>query len=177
MRRILFFSLLLCVTAGLAAQNTNPVVEAKVVPGADGVYPNSSTKIGVVAQVAAGFHINDHKPTLDYLIPTDLKLEPSNEISVEKLVYPKGEPVKFAFSDVALSVYQGTVGLGAILKVGRTAAPGAYTIKGKLAYQACNDHACLPPSSVPLTLTLKVVPRSTPVKSLNSDVINRIQFD
>jgi hypothetical protein len=52
-----------------------------------------------------------------------------------------------------------------------------YTLQGKFAYQACNDHACLPPTSVPLTLAVKVVPRAVALKTLNADDFDRIKFD
>jgi len=158
------------------AQN-NPVVEAHTVVATDAAHPNSTLKMAVVAQVAAGYHINDHKPSLDYLIPTELRLDPSAEITVKSVVYPKGTLKKLAFSDSPLSVYEGTVLVGALLDVAKAVPPGSYTLKGKFAYQACNDHACLPPTSVPLTVTVKVVPRSVPLKQVEFDVFQRIQLE
>lgn len=130
-----------------------------------------------MAEIAPGYHINDHKPTLDYLIPTELKLDDTKDLSVAKFAYPKGEPTKFAFSDTALSVYEGTVVVGALLKVARAVQPGTYTVKGKLTYQACNDRACLPPASAPVTLTVRVVSRGVPMKRVNAEVFSKIQFD
>jgi hypothetical protein len=167
-----------CLAAGRAvAQGSNPVVEAKILLATDAGHPNSSVKAAVVAQVASGYHINDHRPSLDYLIPTELKLESSKRITVEQVIYPRGVPRKFAFSDAPLSVYEGTVLVGAVLKVARVVPPGAYTLQGKFSYQACNDHACLPPASLPLSLTVKVVRRAILLKHLNADVFDRIQFE
>src|SRR3970282_29542 len=84
------------------AQPTGPVVEVKTAIGADGVRAGSNIKVAALANIAPGFHINDHKPTLDYLIPTAWKIEPSGQVSVEKVVYPKGQLKKFAFSDTQL---------------------------------------------------------------------------
>lgn len=148
-----------------------------MVLGSDAAHPNSEVKAAVLAGIAAGYHINDHQPSLDYLIPTELKLESSDPVSVQKVVYPKGKPQKFAFSDTALSVYEGTVVVGAILKIARTVHEGLYTIKGKFAYQACNDHACLPPTSVPVSLSVKVVPRNVAVKRTNIDVFEKINLE
>ncbi len=159
------------------AQSTVPVVEVKTAIGADGVRPGSNLKVAALASIAPGFHINDHKPTLDYLIPTDWKIEPSGQVSVEKLVYPKGQMKKFAFSDMQLSVYEGALTVGALLKVDRKARLGTYTLRGKFNYQACNDHACLPPKSVPVNLVVKVVGRGAPVKRTNADVFNNVQLD
>lgn len=143
----------------------------------EGAHSGSLVKAAVVAEVAPGYHINDHRPTLDYLIPTELKLEPDKRLSVEKVVYPKGTFERFAFSDTPLSVYEGTVVLGAILKIARATPPGSYTLKGQLSYQACNDHACLPPANVPISQNLKVVSRKVAVRRANAEVFNKIQFD
>ena len=165
------------VAACLGQAQNNPVVEAHAVVATDAAHPNSTLKMAVVAQVAAGYHINDHKPSLDYLIPTELRLDPSAEITVKSVVYPKGTLKKLAFSDSPLSVYEGTVLVGALLDVAKAVPPGSYTLKGKFAYQACNDHACLPPTSVPLTVTVKVVPRNVPLKQVEFDVFQRIQLE
>jgi Disulphide bond corrector protein DsbC len=178
MRKILLVSFFPICALGLAAnQNTTTVVEARVVTATDAAHANSLFKAAVVAQVTSGFHINSHKPTLEYLIPTELKLEPAGRITVKDVIYPKGEPKKFAFSDTPLSVYEGTVLVGAVFQVGRAAHPGIYSLQGKLGYQACNDHACLPPASVPVIFTIKVVPRDAPLKRVNADVFNRLQLE
>jgi hypothetical protein len=177
--RTLFCGVVLALmAAGLGlAQNNNSVLEARAVTATDAAHSNSTLKMAVVAQVAAGYHINDHKPSLDYLIPTELKLEPSAQITLMDVVYPKGTLKKLAFSDVSLSVYEGTVVVGAQLQVAKAVPPGSYTLKGKFAYQACNDHACLPPTSVPLAVTVKIVPRTVPLKQVDADVFQRIQFE
>ncbi len=159
------------------AQRAPSVVEARVVLASDGVRAGSSVKTAVVAQIAPGYHINDHKPSLDYLIPSELKIEPLGEMAVENIVYPRGEAKKFAFSDTPLAVYEGTLLVGAVLKVAPKARPGVYTLKGKFLYQACNDHACLPPTNLPLTLEVKVVRRGVPLKRVNEDVFHRIHFE
>jgi DsbC/DsbD-like thiol-disulfide interchange protein len=169
--------LTLMVTSLGWAQNGNSVVEARAVVATDAVHANSPVKLAVLAQVAAGFHINDHKPTLDYLIPTELKVDPSDHFTVKSVVYPKGTLKRFAFSDAPLSVYEGTVVVGMLLQAAPTVPAGTYTLKAKFAYQACNDHACLPPTSVPVPVTIKVVPRNVPLKPVESDVFQRIKFE
>lgn len=159
------------------AQNHNPVVEAHVVVATDAVHANSPLKLAVLAQVAAGYHINDHKPSLDYLIPTELKVEHSDQFVVKSVVYPKGTSKKFEFSDVPLSVYEGPVVVGAVLQAGKEMPAGTYTLKAKFAYQACNDHACLPPTNVPLAVSIRIVPPNVPLKPVEPDVFRRIKFE
>ena len=175
-RRVLWVWIATCWVAGSGfTQGSKPVVKAEMVLASDAVHPNSTVKAAVVAEVAPGFHINDHKPTLEYLIPTEFKLEPSEQIAVKDVIYPKGTMKKFAFSDSPLSVYEGKVVFGALLQIARRARPGVYTLKGQLAYQACNDHACLPPMSVPVSLEVKIVERSVSLKRVNADVFKQTQ--
>lgn len=178
MRRMLRGCVVVCLVAGTAqGQSSPPIVEAEMLLATDALRPGSTAKAAVVARVASGYHINDHRPTLDYLIPTELQLEGTKDLSVQKVVYPRGEEKKFAFSDKQLSVYEGTLVVGALLKVARRTPPGTYNLRGKFAYQACNDHACLPPASVPLALAVKVVGPGVPVKRLHEDVFNKLKFD
>jgi thiol:disulfide interchange protein DsbD len=160
-----------------AGRSSGPVVKARTLLAADAAHPGSSVKAAIVAEVAPGFHINEHKPTLDYLIPTELKLESTKDLSAGNFVYPKGQLKKFAFSDTDLSVYEGEFVVGVLVKVQQTIRPGTYTLKGELRYQACNDYACLPPVSIPLSLAVKVVPSSVPIRRINSDVFNKVQFN
>jgi DsbC/DsbD-like thiol-disulfide interchange protein len=177
--RLLLCGLLLILTAvGPAwAQNSNTVVEAHTVMATDATHADSPVKVAILAQVAPGFHINDRKPSLDYLIPTEIKLDRSDQFTVKNVVYPKGTPKKFSFFDTPISVYEGTVVVGALLQAGKSVPPGLYTLKGNFAYQACNDHACLPPTSVPLAITIKVVPHNVPLKLVETDVFRRIKFE
>jgi len=153
------------------------VVTARMVLGANAARQGAQAKAAVVAEIAPGYHINDHKPTLDYLIPTEVAFDASKQVSVEKVAYPKGQAVKFAFADELLSVYEGTLVVGVLLKVAPSAAPADYTLKGKVRYQACNEHACLPPTSVPVELTVKVVGPGERPKPENPDIFNKVKFD
>ncbi len=171
---LLVFGVLGWLAPLLLAQTDAPVVDARMVLATDAVHPGAPAKAAVVVEIPSGYHINDHKPSLDYLIPTELKPEPNKQVEVTRIDYPKGDLLKLAFSDTPLSVYQGKIVVGTALKIAPTTAPGSYVVKGKFAYQACNDHACFPPTSVPVILSVKVVGRDVPVKRVNADVFNTI---
>jgi hypothetical protein len=165
-------------TASLGwSQGNSPIVEAHAVTATDAAHADSAAKVAIVAQVAPGYHINDHKPSLDYLIPTKFVADSSDQFSVKNIAYPKGSLKKFPFSDVPLSVYEGSVVVGIMLQVGKDVPVGTYALKGKFAYQACNEHACLPPTSVPVTIDIKVVPHQVSLKSVNKNVFQRIKFE
>jgi len=178
MRRILTCGVLVAWAVLYAAGQKPPqVVTAQWVMATDAAHAGSTMRSAVMAQIAPGYHINDHKPTLEYLIPSQLKLESIPEITVQDIDYPKGKPVKFEFEDKPLSVYQGKVLVQAALKIPRSTQPGVYTLKGKFAYQACNDHACFPPSSAPVELSVKVVPANIAVKQINREVFKSSKIE
>jgi DsbC/DsbD-like thiol-disulfide interchange protein len=108
-------------------------------------------------RVKQGFHVNSNKPSSDLLIPTEIKFDAQPNIAIGKLEYPPGEEFALSFSPgQKLSVYQGDVAVNVPLSAARSAKPGAYTLKGSLSYQACNDNACFPPKTAPFELTVLV---------------------
>lgn len=177
MIRLAVTSLLVLLTAGMAFATGPPtVVSAKTVLATDAVHPGQTAKLAVLARIEAGYHINSHKPSLDYMIPTRVVFDSNPLLKVEQVVYPQGKPVKFDFLDSPISVYEGEVRVGSMLKVSPSARPGAYKLHGEFKYQACNDHACLPPTSVPFEGSIRVTPHSVPLKPANAEVFRSIHF-
>ncbi len=166
----------LVVASSVAAQDRPPQVSAYIVLATDAGHAGSKIKLAVVAEIPSGFHINDHKPTLEFLIPTEIKLNPPKPLAIEQVFYPRGAARKFSFEDKPLAVYEGTVVVGVLVDVAPSAALGDYSLQGKFSYQACNDRACFPPSSVPLTADVKVVGEKVPLKAENQDVFRRASF-
>ena len=175
--RLFAASLLVLLTAGAACAGGPPeVVSARAVLATDAVHPGQTAKLAVLARIEPGYHINAHKPSLDYLIPTRVAFDSNPVLKVEKIAYPRGKSLKFDFLDSPISVYEGDIRVGSMLKVGESARHGAYTLRGKFMYQACNDHACLPPVSVPFEASIRVVPSSVPLKPANTEIFRTIHF-
>jgi Thiol:disulfide interchange protein DsbD, N-terminal len=109
-------------------------------------------------RIGTDFHINSNKPKADYLIPTVLKLNPSEPVVLADVKYPAGEEMSFAFSpNEKLSVYSGDFAINTLWKVPANAAPGTYPVKGELRFQACDRSACYPPRSIPVQFQVTVV--------------------
>jgi len=177
MRRFLILLTSFMISAAMGLAQAPKVVSGHMVLDSSAVHAGSMVKAAVVADVQSGYHINDHVPSLDYLIPTELKLQPEAPLSIGGTKYPKGSPQKFSFLETPISVYQGRLVVGAEVNVASNAKPGTYALKGSLDYQACNDRACLPPTSLPLTLSVKVVPRSVATRPANADVFHGLKFN
>jgi Thiol:disulfide interchange protein DsbD, N-terminal len=118
----------------------------------------ASTGVEMDFRIGSEFHINSHQPKADYLIPTVLKLNAPEQISVADLKYPAGEEMSFAFSpNEKLSVYSGDFSINAVLKAPTSAAPGSYPVTGQLRFQACDHSACYPPRSIPVQFQVTVM--------------------
>ena len=99
----------------------------------------------VRARLATGWHVNSHKPSEDYLIATEIKLDPADGVRFGEPRYPEGKLQKFAFSrDAALGLRRRVHDRGPG-RMDRAAAPAA--VSGSVEYQACNDTQCLAPAS------------------------------
>jgi hypothetical protein len=118
----------------------------------------ASTSVEMDFRIGSEFHINSHHPKADYLIPTVLKLNAPEQLTVADLQYPVGEEMAFAFApNDKLSVYSGDFSINAVLKAPAKAAAGSYPVKGELRFQACDHSACYPPRSIPVQFQVTVV--------------------
>ena len=99
-------------------------------------------------RVDEGFHVNSHTPSSELLIPTALKLEDAAGVKVLGEEYPKGAAFKLA--DETLDVYQGEFRVRLRVLV----AKGVSTLKGGLRYQACDNAACFPPKTLPVSVVV-----------------------
>lgn len=161
--------------AGAQGQSMPPVVRARVVLATDRAHPASLVRAAVIAQIAPGFHINAHHPSFSYLIPTQARFTSSPLARVEKITYPVGRPMHFDFSQKPLSVYEGRLVIGMEVRIGRAAPSTILPVRGTLSYQACNDHACFPPTSVPLAFKISIVAASVPLHSAHARIFSKIK--
>lgn len=99
----------------------------------------------IEARLAEGWHVNSHKPSEDYLIPTSVALDAAPGVTSGEARYPEGRSVKFAFSDTPLSVYEERFAVEVPISWTAGQTP---TVSGRLEFQACNDKQCLAPASV-----------------------------
>jgi uncharacterized protein YcnI len=168
-----------CVTAGnpplLSAQEALPspaaVVKAQTFVSLEPVPRGKSFEIAVVVEIAKGFHMNSHKPTDPYLIPTTLTSQPPAGFEVVDTIYPDGHQEKFSFSpNKPLNVYTGKVILRLKLTAHPDAALGATTIPITLRYQACNDTTCLQPVKIPVDAKLQMAAAGAPSHPAHADI-------
>ncbi len=145
-RAALGFLLLGVVTARFAAAaapdpSTLLKVDASVSPASEA----GRGTLVLRATLASGWHVNSHKPTEEYLIPTTVTLADAPGVKFGEPRFPEGKMEKFSFSETPLSVYAHDFTIEVPLEWTGAAAP---SLAGAVEYQACNDTQCLAPASV-----------------------------
>jgi hypothetical protein len=116
----------------------------------------STAEASVRLNIADGYHINANPPTFHNLIATELKVEGTSGVVIEKPIYPKAVKKKFAFAqDQELAVYEGEVEIKLPLRADKGDANGTINLNATLRTQACDDQACYPPRTIKLTIPVK----------------------
>jgi thiol:disulfide interchange protein DsbD len=150
------------------------IVNTKTYVSLDPVPRGKEFQAAVVVKINTGYHMNSHKPSDSYLIPTTLTPQlPDGFTMAADPAYPPGRNEKFPFSpDKPLNVYTGSVTFRMKLTADDKAALGKTSIPVTLRFQACNLSACLPPVKIPLTLDLQVVAAGKPGKAVNPEIFS-----
>lgn len=135
---------LLALACLVAPAGATPVVEltGRIEPD-----PQGGVRVIAVADVARGYHVNAHRPTEDFLIPTVLTVS-ADGVRFDEPQYPTPIAQRFAFAgDEPLLVYSGRFEI-----VARAPAAPTAPVELRLRYQACDDERCLPPATAVATL-------------------------
>lgn len=152
-------------------QSATQVVTPRLYVSLEPVPRGREFQIAVVANIASEYHMNSHKPTDPYLIPTTLTPVLPAGFELLDTIYPNGHPEKFVFSpDKPLDVYSGSVTLRLRVQAKEDAALGTATIPMTLRYQACNQTSCLPPVKLPLQAKFEVTPVGSAAREVHSEV-------
>ncbi len=114
------------------------------------------------------WHINSNKPNEDYLIPSDVSINSNDGFLLSQKIFPKAKELKFDFSDIPVSVFEGKFNIPIIVRVPDNLKEGNYKFEIEFSYQACNNQTCLPPDKEKIPVTIEIVSNSNDVVK-NSD--------
>src|ERR1035438_8302065 len=158
--KILLASALLLFSAWASAQDDlgpqGPVVKMAPAPVVTAVQGKPAT-VPLLFRVVTGYHINSNQPKSEFLIPTALKVEATTDIVIGKTTYPDGQDLSFAFApDEKLNVYTGDFKVDVLVRPMHSVPPGKYIVRGSLKYQACDNTACYPPKTLPVSFDVKI---------------------
>lgn len=152
------------------------ILKSEVYTSFNKIQQGGEVKLAVKINIDKEWHINSDKPKEDFLIPTELKITTSDNFEIGKIVYPKSKEIKFDFSDNPVSVFEGEVFIGTILKVPQNIQLGEKQIIVELSYQGCNNATCMAPSSIIDTINLSVVDKSEQIQEINSEIFSNLNL-
>lgn len=141
---------------GALAWSQGPSSPGRVVsvsaPSLLSVKPGSSVTVPIVVEVPAHIHVNSHEPKDKFLKPLSVTWQ-KGAIVPGAVTFPEPIERSYSFSDKKLSVFEGKFTLQQDFQIPADLAQGKGELIGKLAYQACTESECYPPSSTPLRLS------------------------
>jgi len=157
-------SVIAALTLALAASvvPVQAATESRVVPhafvSATAVRPGGTFRVAVHLSIDAAWHVQANPPSEESFIATTLTLDPAAGLAPGTVRYPEGTRLDAPALGGTLLVFNDGVVFGAEVRVAPDAAPGERVLRGKVTFQACDDHTCLFPKSVELTFPIRVDP-------------------
>ena len=136
----------------------------------DAVRPDSSIAAALILNIQAGWHINTANPSDETMIATSADVISPSGVEVVSISYPHGIQRKFAFSENAIEVYEGTQILYLKLHITPETPFGRIQLPIDISYQACNNVLCLAPATRRVIVDINVVPPLAPVSKTNQEL-------
>jgi uncharacterized protein YyaL (SSP411 family) len=120
--------------------------------GAVSRLPDGAYSIPLRLSVRSGWHINANHPSASYLKPTVLRLA-SPGAQLVGVRYPPPQRARFGYAKEPLDVYSGDAAIQATVRLPASSLHTGRQMRFVLAYQPCNDRACLAPAEIALEVT------------------------
>ncbi|MBI1931480.1 MAG: protein-disulfide reductase DsbD [Ignavibacteriales bacterium] len=172
---VFFFTVIINVYPQFGFKNVE-ILKTETYISFNKIQPGGEFKLAVKLNIDKQWHINSDKPNEDFLIPTELKIKSESNIEIGKIIYPKSKEINLEISDKPISVFEGEVYIGTVLKVPQNAELGVKKIIVELSYQGCNNSTCMAPNSIIDTVNIVVVDKSVQIGETNSEVFDKINL-
>lgn len=168
--------ILLCLLCRLppswGASTKSPIAKVDVLDSRERYPAGGTYPILFKICVSSPWYLHGPKAGRNGLIPTVLSFSDIPGLRVEGIRFPVPEKKKFAYAKEPIEVLSRKFSVQARLEVDPDVSPGKYEIKGRLSYQPCSSRSCLPPESIPISLTLSVAPAGAHGKLKNQDIFS-----
>jgi thiol:disulfide interchange protein DsbD len=126
--------------------------------------PGKSYPVLLEVAIQPEYHINSDKPLDKALFATSVKFTSSNPaLTFGRVAYPPAKMRGFKFTDVKLSVYDGTIYISTSVSLAEDA-KGPADIRAHLDYQACTESTCLMPNAADAESPLGVGTNGRPLE-------------
>ncbi|MEK6300268.1 MAG: cytochrome c biogenesis protein CcdA [Acidobacteriota bacterium] len=164
-------ALLVAAFTMLVFGQSDKVVKARGYSSADGVRAGDRFKVAVALDIDPGYHINAHKPTLDYLVATTVQFDAPEGVRIAEPRYPGHKLQKFEFApEQDLAVHEGTIFITAEAEAGKSLKPGEVVIHARVTVQSCNEKLCLAPADLAVDIPIRILAAGQAVKEANAEI-------
>jgi len=151
-------------------------VSVEVFSSLSSVPPGGTIDLAVVLEMGLGWHINANKVNDEFLIPTEVSVDPPPGMTVRTIVYPRGAEKTLAFSEKPLRLYDGTAYIGVRLDVAAGTELVEDTLKVSVTFQPCDDEKCIAPETQTFKIPIRVSPTSEAIDATHPEVFEKIDF-
>ncbi len=123
------------------------------------VRPGNRFTVMVDVDLKKAMHV--YAPEVQNYRPVSLTFEKQELLYFHKPDFPRPEKLLLAAIKETVPVYKDRVRVLQDVTVSHRYRDKSITLSGKFEYQACDDKACYLPASVPVTMTVEVIPYDT----------------
>jgi hypothetical protein len=123
------------------------------------------SRLTLIAEVNLGPDLHVYAPGVTGYKPIELKLEPSSEIKLDDVAFPKPKTLFLEAIKESVPVFEGRFRITQDITIsaqrsfiGSLAQGKSLSIHGELKYQACDKTTCFVPESVPVSWVVQVLP-------------------
>jgi len=127
---------LLLVSIGGAAQETDDVISAEVLSSVDKFQPGNEYAVAIKILIAAPYHINSDQPTEDFMVPTTISFNTEGGLEFSEPEFPTPLIKSLSLSEMPMQVYEESAVVVARLMVPDDFNGTEILIAGSIEYQA-----------------------------------------
>jgi thiol:disulfide interchange protein len=168
---------LIATSVAADAQMVRPKADIATVVERESIRAGGPARVVLQVSLPETFHVQSNKPRDPSLIPTELKIDAPDGITVEEVVFPPSTDLKQAGSDQPLAVFERAFDVGVRLAIAGTVGPGDVKVPLHLRYQACDASVCYAPATADAQWSLHVVPAGAAVGAAqHRELFGRIAF-
>jgi len=150
------------------------LVSIETMVSVDYLHPGSRFQLAVIATLEEEWHVNSHRPSLEYLIPTELILNEVEGLRFGEIKYPPSIRLQFSFAEQELDVYEGKVVMVVPVTVAEKPGDEEKVISGSLRYQACNNEICLAPARKDVSIPIQIASLEQPSRPINQEIFGSV---
>lgn len=168
-KTLLFFFITLSFMNFSQAAAPEPTVTADVIHSTDKYAKDETYPILFKLNIKEGWFIHGTTLEEDFLIPTVLSIQDSEDLEIKNVLFPLPARKKFEYSSKPVEVYSDTVIISGAVKVSGESSTGSHSLTGILNYQACSYTSCLPPEEIQLNMNFNIVSQGSKTLALNNE--------